>query len=84
MCAAHGEPIVPVPRPGAKGPQLVPPRPKRAAPSPEQAAEAADAHPIVTILIVGSIALIGAITFVWTALTWILVRGTGVNWMFQY
>jgi hypothetical protein len=66
-----------------KGPQLVPPRKADPAQGPVPAIEAGDAHPIVTILIAGMIAVTGAVTFAGSVVIWLLVRNTGVNWMFQ-
>ena len=64
-----------------KGPQLVPPR--KAQTEVRMEAAIRDPHPLVTVLIVGVIALIGAGVFVGTLVTAVLVRNTGVNWMFQ-
>jgi hypothetical protein len=65
-----------------KGPQLVP-RKADPAQGPVPAIEAGDAHPIVTILMAGMIAFTGAVTFAGSIVIWLLVRNTGVNWMFQ-
>jgi hypothetical protein len=66
-----------------KGPQLVPPRKADPAQGPVPAIEAGDAHPMVTILMAGMIAFTGAVTFAGSIVIWLLVRNTGVNWMFQ-
>jgi hypothetical protein len=42
-----------------------------------------DPHPLAAALIIGGIALIGAITLIGSLASWILMRNTGVNWMFQ-
>jgi len=50
---------------------------------PVEEIEKGDAHSLASALIIGGIALLGAITFVASIATWLLVRNTGVNWMFQ-
>jgi DNA-binding helix-hairpin-helix protein with protein kinase domain len=82
MSAARGNPIGPSSKPVIKGPQLVP----TPEPIPSVTAEAvrrADPHPLAAALIIGGMALIGAITLVGSLASWILLRNTGVNWMFQ-
>jgi hypothetical protein len=83
MRAARVTPDIQVPNATIKGPQLVPAREKVSAQVPVEAIARADPHPFAIVFIVGGIALIGALTFVGSLLTWLLVRNTGVNWMFQ-
>jgi hypothetical protein len=79
MSAAQGKPLVP--QPAIQGPQLVPPR--EAVPVRAESIERLDPHPFATALIIAAIALIGAFTFAGSVATWLLVRDTGVGWMFQ-
>lgn len=83
MSAAHGKPLGPVSAPAVKGPQLVPPRETVPAQVPLESTAWGDLHPLAPALIVAGIALIGAVTFVGSAAIWLLVRNTGVGWMFQ-
>jgi hypothetical protein len=76
-------PVHQAPETARKGPQLVPPRKAVPAQGPVLAIETGEAHPMVTVLIAAIIALTGAITFFGSIATWLLVRNTGVNWMFQ-
>ena len=65
-----------------KGPQLVPSQ--KAVPTQNSLpALAGEAHPMVLVLFAGVIAFTGAVTFLGSIVTWLLVRNTGVNWMFQ-
>ena len=66
----------------SKGPQLVP---ARAAPTqvPIEAAEIKEPHPMVTLLIVAVIAFTGASIFVGSIVTALLLRFSGVNWLFE-
>ena len=66
-----------------KGPQLVPPRKEDPAQVSVPAIETGEAHPIMTMFIAGMIAFTGAVTFAGSVVIWLLVRNTGVNWMFQ-
>ena len=66
-----------------KGPQLVQPRKADPAQRAVPAIKTGEAHPIVTVLIAGMIAFTGAVTFAGSIVIWLLVRNTGVNWMFQ-
>jgi NAD/NADP transhydrogenase beta subunit len=83
MRAARFKPIAPVPEAPAKGPQLVPPRKTVATQASAEAAARADPHPLAAALTIVGIAAIGAITFAGSVLSWVLLRQTGVNWMFQ-
>ncbi|HLK52731.1 MAG TPA: hypothetical protein VKU42_04700 [Candidatus Angelobacter sp.] len=66
-----------------KGPQLVPSQKAVRAQYPVSTIETVEAHPMVPLFIAGVIAFTGAITFFGSIVTWLLVRHTGVNWMFQ-
>lgn len=82
MSAAWDKPIVPIPKPAAKGPQLVPPRKE----VPAQAAagiETAEPHPMITVFIFALIAFTLAFTFFATIVMSLWFRDTGVNWLFQ-
>jgi hypothetical protein len=83
MNAARNNPIGPESNPTIKGPELV----RTTKPVPSQATveaiRRADPHPLAAALIIGGIALTGAITFVGSLASWLLLRNTGVNWMFQ-
>jgi hypothetical protein len=83
MSAAQRDPLGSIPHPAPKGPQLVPAREKAAAQVPVELIVRGDPHPLAAAFIIAGIALIGAFTFAGSALTWLLVRNTGVNWMFQ-
>jgi hypothetical protein len=83
MSAAHGKPLGPILKPEVKGPQLVPPRETVPAQSSLGTVERLDPHPLTPALIVAGIALIGAVTFAGSVAIWLLVRNTGVGWMFQ-
>jgi hypothetical protein len=83
MSAAQRDPLGSIPQPATKGPQLVPARQKAAAQVPVEEIARGDPHPLAAAFIIAGIALIGAFTFAGSALTWLLVRNTGVNWMFQ-
>lgn len=83
MSAAQRDPLGSIPKPAIKGPQLVPAREKAAIQVPVEAVARGDPHPFAGALIIAGIALIGAVTFAGSVLTWLLVRNTGVNWMFQ-
>ena len=83
MCAAQGKPLPPVPEPAAKGPQLVPARQTVSTQAPVETVERLDPHPFAAAIIIAGIALMGAFTFVGSAAIWLLVRNTGVGWMFQ-
>jgi hypothetical protein len=74
--------VIPFTRAAGKGPQLVPPRETAPAKAPVEAVEAGD-HSLAAALIIGGLAMIGALTFAGTVLSWLLLRNTGVNWMFQ-
>jgi hypothetical protein len=82
MSAAQRDPLGSIPKPAIKGPQLVPTR-EKAAQIPAEAIATGDPHPLAAALMIAGIALIGAVTFAGSVLTWLLVRNTGVNWMFQ-
>lgn len=71
------------PETARKGPQLV--LLHKSAPDlgPVPAIETVEAHPMVTVLLAGVIAFTAAVTFLGSIVTWLLVRHTGVNWMFQ-
>ena len=83
MNAARGNPIGPVSKSTIKGPQLV----RTAEPVPSQttvkAIRRTDPHPLAAALIIAGLALTGTITFVGSLASWLLLRDTGVNWMFQ-
>jgi hypothetical protein len=66
-----------------KGPQLVPPQNTVPSEGPALAIETGESHPIVTVLIAITIAFTGAVTFFGSVVIWLLVRNTGVNWLFQ-
>lgn len=83
MGAAQGKPLGPVPKPGVKGPQLVPPRETVPTQVPVESIERGDPHPLAPALIIGMIALIGALTFAGSVAIWVLLRNTGVGWMFH-
>ena len=75
-------PVDQVPETARKGPQLVPQNTVPAQ-SPVLAIQTGESHPIVTVLIAVTIAFTGAVTFCGSVVTWLLIRNTGVNWMFQ-
>jgi len=77
MSAAQDRPFVPTPKPAIPGPQLVPTR--------QAAAEAIPTgdHSFAAAMLIAGIALMGAITFAGSIASWLLLRNTGVNWMFQ-
>lgn len=81
MSASRVNPVVQVSPTATKGPQLVP---RKAAPTevPQETVERADPHPLLTVLIAGFIAITGAVLVAGSAWTWLVVRTTGVNWMF--
>ena len=81
MCAAHGKPLGPVPERTTLGPQLVTTR-KSGETVLVDEAERGD-HSLASALIIVVFAMLGAITFVGSIAIWLLVRNTGVNWMFQ-
>lgn len=83
MSAAQRDPLGSIPKPAIQGPQLVPAREKAPAQVPAETIARGDPHPLAGALIIAGIALIGAFTFVGSLATWLLVRNTGVNWMFQ-
>jgi hypothetical protein len=83
MSAAQRDPLGSVPKPAIKGPQLVPAREKAAAQVSAEAIASGDPHPLAAAFLIAGIALMGAVTFAGSVLTWLLVRNTGVNWMFQ-
>lgn len=82
MSAAQDRPFVPIPKPITQGPQLVPTRKTAPAQVPGEAIRAGD-HSLAAAMMIGGLALIGAFTFVGSIATWLLLRNTGVNWMFQ-
>ena len=43
----------------------------------------ADPHPLATALVVGGIALVGAVLFAGSIAAWLILRDTGVDWMFS-
>lgn len=81
MSAAQGKPLVP--QPAIKGPQLVPPKQAVPTQSSLERVERLDPHPLAAALIIAGIALVGAFTFAGSAAIWLLLRNTGVGWMFQ-
>jgi hypothetical protein len=83
MSAAQRDPLGSIPKPAIKGPQLVPAREKAAAQVSAEAIARGDPHPLAAAFLIAGIALMGAITFAGSVLTWLLVRNTGVNWMFD-
>ena len=40
-------------------------------------------HPFAMALIVGGIALVGAVVFAGSVAAWLMLRNTGVDWMFS-
>jgi hypothetical protein len=60
MCAAQGQPLVPIPKPATKGPQLVQTK-QPVSPVPVQTIERGESHPMIAILITGVIAVTGAV-----------------------
>lgn len=83
MSAAQRDPLGSIPNPAIKGPQLVPARQKAAVLIPAEAIARRDPHPLAAAFLIAGIALIVAFTFAGSVFTWLLVRNTGVNWMFQ-
>jgi hypothetical protein len=83
MNAARNDPIGPVSNSTIRGPELV--RTKEPVPSQAtvKAITRADPHPLAAALIIAGLAVTGAITFVGSLASWLLLRDTGVNWMFQ-
>ena len=82
MSASRVNPIVQVSPTATPGPQLVPPQKTAPAQVPQEAVETTDPHPLTTVLIAGAIAAFLAITVAGSLFTWLVVRTTGVNWMF--
>lgn len=82
MRAARIRPVDQTSELTAKGPQLVPPRAASAQVSTE-AALVPEPHPMVTLLIVAVIAFTGATIFVGSIVTALLLRFSGVNWLFE-
>jgi hypothetical protein len=83
MSAARMKAVVQVPRKAREGPQLVPPGRGVPTPVPVEEIEIEGEHPLLPALIIAVIALTGAVTFAGSILMWLLVRNTGVGWMFQ-
>jgi hypothetical protein len=83
MSAARMKAVVQIPGKATEGPQLVPPARGAPAPAPVEEIEIESEHPLLPALILGVIALTGAFTFAGSILMWLLVRNTGVGWMFQ-
>ena len=83
MRAARFKPDAQVPQPANVGPRLVPPRETVPSQAPAEAIEARDPSPMVMMLIAVLIAFTGALTFAGSVLAWLVLRNTGVNWMFQ-
>ncbi|HEY6270720.1 MAG TPA: hypothetical protein VIX19_01865 [Terriglobales bacterium] len=73
-------PVPPI-GPSSKGLFLVPPiQPKQVPPvQPQPRETAVDRHPWLWVLIAGSIAMSVAVLFVGTLLSWLLLRGTGID-----
>lgn len=65
-----------------KGPQLVPAR-TAPAPVPTERAQIKEPHPMLVVFIVALIAFTGASIFVGTIVTALLLRFSGVNWLFE-
>lgn len=65
-----------------KGPQLVPAR-EAPAQVPTEAVAIKEPHPILVLFIVAVIAFTGASIFVGTIVTALLLRFSGVNWLFE-
>jgi hypothetical protein len=83
MGAAQDKPFVPIPKPAIPGPQLASTRKTAPAQVPGEAPHTGDQHSFAAAMIIAGIALIGALTFAGSVATWLLLRNTGVNWMFQ-
>lgn len=81
MSASRVNPVDQVSPTATKGPQLVP---RKADPTqvPQETVERADSHSLFTVLVVGFIAATGALLVAGSLWTWLVVRTTGVNWMF--
>jgi hypothetical protein len=83
MGAAQERPFVPSPKPAIQGPQLAPTPKTTPAQAPGEAILRGDQHSLAAAIIIGGLALLGALTFAASVATWLLLRNTGVNWMFQ-
>jgi hypothetical protein len=82
MCAAQGEPLGPIRKPETKGPELV--QTQQSIPQVSvQTTERGQSHPVIAILITGVIALASAVVLAGSVLSWLVLRSTGVNWMFE-
>ena len=81
MSAAWDKPTVPISKPSAKSPQLVPPRERARAPV--EIVEAREPHPVITVLIFALVAFTLAFTFFSAVVMFVWFRDTGVNWLFQ-
>lgn len=42
-----------------------------------------DPHPLATAILLGGIALAGAVLFAGSIWSWLVLRNTGVSWMFS-
>lgn len=83
MRAARFKPVALDTQPERLGPQLVPPRPTVLSRTLTDASEASGSHPMVMMSIAVILAFTGALAVAGSLLTWLLIRNTGVNWMFQ-
>ena len=83
MRAARFKPVAQVPQPANVGPQLLPPREMVASQAPMETIERSNLHSAAMVFIAVGIAMTGAFTFAGSILFWLLIRNTGVNWMFQ-
>jgi hypothetical protein len=83
MRAARFKPVAQVPQSANVGPQLVPPREMVASQAPLETIESRNPHSAAMVFVAVGIAVTGACIFAGSILFWLLVRNTGVNWMFQ-
>jgi hypothetical protein len=83
MRAARFKPVAQIRQPANVGPQLVPPREMVSSQAPMEMIESSDPHSAALFFTAFGIAFMGAFTFAGSILVWLLVRNTGVNWMFQ-